>query len=167
MDAERKARLEARGCWVGSVEDFLGLTPHEREMVDLRLKLSREIREARERRGMSQAAFARAMKTSQARVSRIEAGYSDVSIELMLRALDVAGRGVSFRFADRPMPTTAGGGKAESPPRKKPTPAAPLPVQKAKSVPRKAAKAAGPPGAKPAVMPPKPKKPKKPRKAPA
>jgi hypothetical protein len=53
MDAERKARLEAKGCWVGGVEDFLGLTPHDRDMVDLRLKLSREIRAARERRGMS------------------------------------------------------------------------------------------------------------------
>jgi transcriptional regulator with XRE-family HTH domain len=125
MDPERKAKLEARGYWVGDAEDFLGLTPHEREMVDLRLRLSREIRESRERRGISQAAFARAMKTSQARVSRIEAGYSDVSIELMLRALDVAGRGVSFHFTDRPRPAGTRVGKAGPPP----TPARPPSVQ--------------------------------------
>jgi transcriptional regulator with XRE-family HTH domain len=121
MDPERKAKLEARGYWVGDAEDFLGLTPHEREMVDLRLRLSREIRESRERQGMSQAAFARAMKTSQARVSRIEAGYSDVSIELMLRALDVAGRGVSFHFADRPTNATKAAPPPAAPETKPPT----------------------------------------------
>jgi transcriptional regulator with XRE-family HTH domain len=161
MDAERKAKLEAKGCWVGSVEDFLGLTPHERDMVDLRLKLSREIRAARERRGMSQAAFALAMKTSQARVSRIEAGYSDVSIELMIRALDVAGRGVSFHFADRPLPTTTERREAQSPPRAKQAMTDRPFAHKAKTPPRKAASAIIKPGPKPAVAPPKPKKSRK------
>ena len=91
MDAEKKARLEARGYWVGDAEDFLGLTEPERVIVDYRLDLSRRIKEARERRGWSQASLARAMGTSQPRLSRIEAGYPDVTIDLMLRALVAAG----------------------------------------------------------------------------
>jgi len=98
MDAGKKAKLEARGYWVGDAEDFLGLSGYERAMVELRLTLSRAIRAARERRGMSQADLAGAMGTSQPRLSRIEAGYPDASLELMLRALDAAGSRARFHF---------------------------------------------------------------------
>jgi ribosome-binding protein aMBF1 (putative translation factor) len=42
--------------------------------VELRIRLSRGIREARERAGMTQADLAAAMKSTQPRVARIEAG---------------------------------------------------------------------------------------------
>src|ERR1700730_7479285 len=91
VKAEEKDPVEGPGVWVGGAEDFLGLTKSERVIVDFRLDLSRRIKEARERRGWSQASLARAMGTSQPRLSRIEAGYPDVTIDLMLRALVAAG----------------------------------------------------------------------------
>lgn len=37
MQAEKKRRLEARGWKVGSVEEFLGLTPEEAASLEQRL----------------------------------------------------------------------------------------------------------------------------------
>jgi DNA-binding XRE family transcriptional regulator len=119
MDAEKKARLAAKGYWVGDAEDFLGLSKAERVLVDFRLGLSRRIKEARERQGMSQATLALAMKTSQSRLSRIEAGYPDVTIDLMLRALVVAGGEVP-RMRARPRQPKAA--KPDAAPRPKAIP---------------------------------------------
>jgi hypothetical protein len=51
MDKATRTRLEKSGFWVGDAEDFLGLNDEERQMVELRLKLSRLVRRLREERG--------------------------------------------------------------------------------------------------------------------
>jgi len=40
MKPEKKRRLEQKGWKVGSAEEFLGLTPEEAAMVELRLRLA-------------------------------------------------------------------------------------------------------------------------------
>ena len=50
--AEREA-LEAAGWKFGDYGDFLGLSDAGRQIVELRTRLSRGIREARERAGMT------------------------------------------------------------------------------------------------------------------
>ena len=69
--AEREA-LEAAGFRVGDCGDFLGLSDAERQIAELRIRLTRGIREARDRAGMTQADLAAAMKSTQPRVARIE-----------------------------------------------------------------------------------------------
>lgn len=90
---ERKA-LEAAGFRVGTVAEFLGLTDEESRLVELRAALSRAIRRRRAIRGLTQKDVARLMKTSQPRVNRIEAGASDVSLDLMFRELFSLGGGL-------------------------------------------------------------------------
>jgi DNA-binding XRE family transcriptional regulator len=88
--AEREA-LEAAGWKFGDYGDFLGLSDAERQIVELRIRLSRAIREARDRAGMTQADLASAMKLTQPRVARIEAGGRGVSLDQMMRAYFEAG----------------------------------------------------------------------------
>lgn len=87
---EREASGSAR--WEsGDHGDFLGLSDAERRVVELRIRLSRGIREARKRAGMTQAGLAAATKSTQQRVARIEAGGRGVSLDQMMRAYFAAG----------------------------------------------------------------------------
>ena len=115
--AEREA-LEAAGWKFGDYGDFLGLSDAERQIVELRLRLSRGIRTARERAGMTQADLASAMKSTQPRVARIEAGGRGVSLDQMMRAYFAAGGKADALFATRGVkkvarksPTGVKGGK--------------------------------------------------------
>jgi hypothetical protein len=96
--AERRA-LEAAGWKFGDYGDFLGLSDAERQIVELRIRLTRGIREARDRAGMTQADLAAAMKSTQPRVARIEAGGRGVSLDQMMRAYFAAGGKADALFA--------------------------------------------------------------------
>ena len=87
MDKERKARLEAHGWAVGSVEQFLGLTSEEAAYVELRLKLSDAIREYRKKRRLTQSQLADLIQSSQSRVAKAEAADGSVSLDLLIRSL--------------------------------------------------------------------------------
>ncbi|MBA4063716.1 MAG: transcriptional regulator [Isosphaera sp.] len=91
MDATKRKKLEAAGFRVGDAEDFLGLTPEEREFVDLRVKLSRLIRLMREKLKLTQKELATRIKSSQSRVAKLEGGAGDVSLDLMFRGLFAVG----------------------------------------------------------------------------
>jgi predicted XRE-type DNA-binding protein len=86
----RKAKqqvLEANGWRVGSVADFLDLTPEEAAVVELKLRLSDALRARRTKLRLSQEAVAERLGSSQSRVAKMEAGDASVSLDLLLRAL--------------------------------------------------------------------------------
>ena len=87
MKKEKKARLERAGWKVGTVRELLGLSKVEETLVELKLILSRGLRERRARRGLTQAQLARLLKSSQSRVAKMEAGDPTVSIDLLIRSL--------------------------------------------------------------------------------
>jgi len=87
MRKEKKAKLERAGWKVGSVADFLGLSAAEEALVELRLTLSRGLRERRTRRRLSQEQLARLLGSSQSRVAKMESGDPSVSIDLLIRSL--------------------------------------------------------------------------------
>ena len=91
MDKEMQKRLEAAGFRVGDAGDFLGLTDAERRLVELRLAVSRAVRKAREKAGVTQQQLATLLKSSQSRIAKIEAAAPDVSLDLSIRALFAAG----------------------------------------------------------------------------
>lgn len=91
MDERTRRRLSSAGWNVGSVEDFLGLAPEELAYIDIRLALSRALRERRQRAQISQQALARKLKSSQSRVSKMEAGDPSVTMDLLVRALLAVG----------------------------------------------------------------------------
>ena len=91
MRKDKKAKLERGGWKVGSVADFLGLSAAEEALVELRLTLSRSLRERRTRRRLSQEQLAKLLGSSQSRVAKMESGDPSVSIDLLIRSLLVMG----------------------------------------------------------------------------
>jgi hypothetical protein len=48
METTKRQRLEASGWRVGTVEDFLDLSPVEAELIELKLALTQKLKEIRE-----------------------------------------------------------------------------------------------------------------------
>ncbi len=91
MRVSRKRRLEAAGWAVGTAEEFLGLTPEEAKIVEMKLALGDSLRRHRIRRGWTQLDLAKKLKSSQSRVAKLETGAPGVSLDLLFRALFAAG----------------------------------------------------------------------------
>jgi DNA-binding XRE family transcriptional regulator len=93
VDKKKRAKLEAAGWRLGDFGDFLGLSPAERQLVELRLGLARSIRTLREKAGMSQKELAAKLGTTQPRVVKIERADADVSLDVLARGvLELGGR---------------------------------------------------------------------------
>lgn len=87
MRKAKKARLERKGWKVGSADEFLGLSAEESRYLELKLELSRKLRERREARNLTQAGLAKQLSSSQSRVAKMESGDASVSIDLLVRSL--------------------------------------------------------------------------------
>ena len=87
MRRTKKKRLEEKGWKVGTVEEFLDLSPAESSYIELKLNLSENLRQRRKRRNLSQQELARLIKSSQSRVAKMEGGDPSVSIDLLVRSL--------------------------------------------------------------------------------
>ena len=91
MDPAERKKHEVAGYAVGDAGDFLGLNDAERQLVDLRIVLSRAVKKARADGKLTQSQAAGRLKTSQPRYARVEAGYPDVSLDQICRALFALG----------------------------------------------------------------------------
>ena len=87
MKTTKRKRLEAAGWRVGSVKEFLGLSPEEAALVEMKLSLARRLRTLRTEKRLSQAEAARRLGSSQSRVAKMEAGDATVSVDLLVRSL--------------------------------------------------------------------------------
>lgn len=91
MNRHKREALEAAGFRVGNAEDFLGLTPEERQIVALRVAVARAVRLRREKMQLSQEELAKRIRSSQSRVAKIEAAASGISLDLSFRSLFALG----------------------------------------------------------------------------
>lgn len=87
MNKAKKEALERKGWKVGSVGEFLGLTPEEEAYIELKLSLSHFLQEKRKTRRLTQNQLATLIQSSQSRVAKMEKGEASVSIDLILRSL--------------------------------------------------------------------------------
>jgi len=87
MKAAKRKRLESKGWKVGTVRDFLNLSPEESAYVELKLALSKNLQEYRRQKKLTQEELARRLKSSQSRVAKMEAGDPSVSLDLLVRSL--------------------------------------------------------------------------------
>ena len=91
MNPEKRKKLEAAGWKVGTTEEFLKLTPEERELVELQLFLRKKVKELRKRKGWTQQELADYLESSQARIAKLEAGDPSVSMDFMFKAIFALG----------------------------------------------------------------------------
>lgn len=87
MRADKRKRLEARGWKVGSTREFLDLSDEEASYIELRLKLANGLKARRNAKGISQTTLAKAMRSSQSRVAKMESGDPTVSLDLLVKSL--------------------------------------------------------------------------------
>lgn len=71
--------------------EFLGLTPEDEAIVNIRLALHRTLKKVRARSGLSQSALAARIGSSQSRIAKAEAGSREISLDLILRAAIASG----------------------------------------------------------------------------
>jgi DNA-binding XRE family transcriptional regulator len=87
MKSAKKKRLERKGWKVGSVAQFLHLSTKEPIYIEMKLALSKNLRERRKSRSLTQDQLADLLKSSQSRVAKMEAGDPSVSLDLLVRSL--------------------------------------------------------------------------------
>lgn len=90
MDEAKRKRLEEKGWQVGTVSDFLELTPEETALIEIKLALCRNLKERRQK-SMTQTELAEKLHSSQPRIALAENGDASVSIELLIRAMLATG----------------------------------------------------------------------------
>jgi ribosome-binding protein aMBF1 (putative translation factor) len=83
----KSRKLQKAGWRSGSVKDFLGLSDAEAALIEMRLSLSRSLRERRVGGGLSQSDLAARMGSSQSRIAKMEAADSSVTLDLLIRSL--------------------------------------------------------------------------------
>lgn len=91
MDPRKRARLETLGYRVTDAAEFLGLTPEEAEIVEVKVALGDYMRQLRTDRNWTQREVADRIGSSQSRVAKMETTVGSVSIDLMLKALFAMG----------------------------------------------------------------------------
>jgi DNA-binding XRE family transcriptional regulator len=91
MKTAKKKRLEKAGWKVGTAQDFLGHSPEEAKIVEMKLALGDSLRRHRIRRRWTQRDLAERLGSSQSRVAKLETGALGVTLDLLFRALFVAG----------------------------------------------------------------------------
>lgn len=91
MKASKQKKLENAGWKVGSVDEFLDLSPEESAYIELKLALSETLKRKRIKKRISQIALAQMIASSQSRVAKMEASDPSVSIDLLLKTLFALG----------------------------------------------------------------------------
>ncbi len=87
MKSAKKKQLERKGWKVGTVAEFLQLSPEESAYVEMKLALSKNLQDRRKSKSLTQEQLARLLKSSQSRVAKMEAGDPSVSLDLLVRSL--------------------------------------------------------------------------------
>lgn len=87
MNKQKEKRLEKKGWKFGSAEEFLGLSEEEAAYIELKMKLSADLRKRRTEKKLTQVDFAKVIKSSQSRVAKLETGDPSVSLDLLIRSL--------------------------------------------------------------------------------
>jgi DNA-binding XRE family transcriptional regulator len=91
MRDSKRRRLQAKGWRVGTAKQFLQLSDEEDALIELRLRLADGLKVRRVKQGLTQIELAKAVRSSQSRVAKMEAGDPTVSLDLLVRSLLVLG----------------------------------------------------------------------------
>jgi len=90
LETKRK-RLEAAGWKIGSVDEFLKLTPEESAIAEIKFVLAKELYERRKKKRISQAALAKLTGSTQPRLALAETAHYSISLDYMIRSLFAVG----------------------------------------------------------------------------
>ncbi|NET61224.1 MAG: transcriptional regulator [Symploca sp. SIO2E6] len=90
MEQQTREKLENKGWKVGTVSDFLELSPEEATLVEIKLALSRSLQERRQA-AMTETERVQPIHSSQPHITKAENGEDSASIELLISAILATG----------------------------------------------------------------------------
>ena len=85
MEMAKKEKLQKKGWKVGDIDEYLGLSPAEMAIVEMKAALAKALVAKRKACGETQVSAAILAKTSQSRYAKVEHADSNVSLELMIK----------------------------------------------------------------------------------
>jgi len=91
MNQDKITKLQAAGWTVGNADDFFGLSPEESMLVDLKIVLSKRVKEIRQSQNLTQKSLAAKLGSSQSRVAGLELSGASASLDLLFRSLFALG----------------------------------------------------------------------------
>jgi DNA-binding XRE family transcriptional regulator len=91
LSEARRAEMARKGAVELTVQEWLGLSDAEMIVIEIHVRLSREVKRAREAAGLTQKDLAERMKVAQPRVAKIETGGRGVSLDHLVSAFLAAG----------------------------------------------------------------------------
>jgi DNA-binding XRE family transcriptional regulator len=91
MDEARRAALKARGWVETDVSEVFGLDEVDRQVVEFRVRLAREMKRRRLESKLTEAELAERIGVDQPRIPAIETGMPGVSLEIMMEAFFTLG----------------------------------------------------------------------------
>ena len=95
MNAGKMKRIKAAGYKVTTADEWLGLTPEESQLVDIRLALAEQLEEVRKEKGISQAQLAARMGTKQSGIARMVNRPETSSMDNLVKGLIALGVPIS------------------------------------------------------------------------
>ena len=90
LTEDEKAELTRKGAVITTVQHFLGLSDIEMQIIEIRRKLAREVRQRRKAAKMTQKTLAQRMNVAQPRIPGIESGTS-ASLDMLVSAFLATG----------------------------------------------------------------------------
>jgi DNA-binding XRE family transcriptional regulator len=87
MRQSKREVLKEKGWKLGTAAEFLGLSDEDMAVIELKLALGNALKARRQKKRLTQAAFAKAISSSQSRVAKMEAGDPSVSLDLLIKSM--------------------------------------------------------------------------------
>jgi DNA-binding XRE family transcriptional regulator len=87
MQQSKRKVLKEKGWKLGTAAEFLGLSDEEVAVIELKLALGNALKARRQKKRLTQAAFAKLISSSQSRVAKMEAGDPSVSLDLLVKSM--------------------------------------------------------------------------------
>ena len=87
MDKDKQAKLASKGWKVGTVSEFLELTPAEATYIELRLALSQNLKQRCTQKQLTPSQFAQLINVNPSQIEKLETGDASVSLDFLIRSL--------------------------------------------------------------------------------
>jgi predicted XRE-type DNA-binding protein len=87
MDKDKQAKLASKGWKIGTVEEFLDLTPAEATYIELRLALSENLKQRRTQQQLTSHQFAQLLNANPSQIEQLETGEASVTLDFLIRSL--------------------------------------------------------------------------------
>lgn len=95
MDQNKLAKIKAAGFGVTTTKDWLGLTPEEEKLVDMRVALAEELERVRIKKGLTQTQLADKLGTRQSGVARMIKRPDTSTMDNLIKGLLTLGEPIS------------------------------------------------------------------------